>query len=202
MRRTTAITRHTLRTRCISGTLFSGKPGARILSVEAGRLVTKKVFVIEDSPAAILLEQVWTKVTEDKENPEPYRRMRIISALSSVLLTAVEQGYGKAKRPVQAGSQLKEIIKSIMLSISASGGNGLKLEKLARFSGYSKFHFLREFKKYSGKSVHEYIDECRMKKVEEMLKNGHNKSEIAESLGFSSLTVFCRWLKNTINKSY
>ena len=176
--------------------LLDEKAVGRILVIAGEKFSARHSFVVGDTAASVLLNQTWTRMAQNREIPEPFRRMRIISALSSVLMAAVEQGYGLTGSPVSPGGHIDEIIRSIMRNISVSGGNGLNLDNLARYSGYSKFHFLRTFKKHTGKSVHEYIDECRSKKTDDLRQKGLNKSEIAEALGFSSLSVYCRWLRN------
>lgn len=176
--------------------LHEEKAIARILTIVGEKYLARHSFVVGDAAAVILLNQAWTRMAQNREIPEPFRRMRMISAISSALMAAVEQGYGLAGRTASPGNHIDEILDSIMRNIAASGGNGLNLDNLARYSGYSKFHFLRTFKKHAGKSVHEYIDECRMKKADALAKRGLNKGEIAETLGFSSLSVYCRWLRN------
>jgi len=181
--------------------LHEEKAIARILTVAGEKYSARHSFVVEDAAAVILLNQTWTRMAQNREIPEPFRRMRMISAISSVLMATVERGYGLAGRTASPGCHIDEIVGSIMRNIAASGGNGLNLDNLARYSGYSKFHFLRIFKKHAGKSVHEYIDECRMKKTDDLRRQGFNQSEIAEALGFSSLSVYCRWLRNYRKKT-
>lgn len=176
--------------------LHEEKAAVRILTVAGEKYSARHSFIVGDAAAVILLNQTWTRMAQNRELPEPFRRMRMVSAVSAVLMATVEQGYRVTGRAASPSSHIGEIIDSIMQTIAASGGNGFNLDNLARYSGYSKFHFLRIFKKHAGKSVHEYIDECRMRKAAELARRGLNQGEIAEALGFSSLSVYCRWRRN------
>jgi AraC-like DNA-binding protein len=69
----------------------------------------------------------------------------------------------------------------------------IDISQLARKMGYSKFHFMRLFKECHAVTVHEYIDQQRLKRVNELLANKTTQKEIAFQLGFSSRTSFANW---------
>jgi AraC-like DNA-binding protein len=62
-------------------------------------------------------------------------------------------------------------------------------------AGYSKFHFLRIFRRHTGRSPHAYVDECRREAWLTMSASGMRVAAMAESLGFSHSSAFGRWLK-------
>ena len=67
----------------------------------------------------------------------------------------------------------------------------LKLEDYAAMCNMSKYHFLRVFKSVTGAPPLDYRNRIRIDHAKELLKNGNfSVSEIAESLGFSSLAYF------------
>ena len=67
----------------------------------------------------------------------------------------------------------------------------LKLEDYAAMCNMSKYHFLRVFKSVTGTPPLDYRNRIRIDHAKELLKNGAlSVSEIAESLGFSSLAYF------------
>lgn len=65
--------------------------------------------------------------------------------------------------------------------------------KLAKSAGYSQFYFARLFKEYSGMTINEYIDQCRLQELENLTKDGCYGKDIADKLGFRSLNSFYRW---------
>ncbi len=72
----------------------------------------------------------------------------------------------------------------------------ITLEKAADIAGFSKFHFSRLFKQYSGHNFYDYLCYRRIKNAETMLlKPGITVTEIALQSGFSSLSTFNRTFK-------
>ena len=60
---------------------------------------------------------------------------------------------------------------------------------------FSKFHFIRLFKKIYGKTPHQYLMSVRIEKAMELLKAGIPVSVICYSIGFESLPSFCGLFK-------
>ncbi len=69
----------------------------------------------------------------------------------------------------------------------------IDIRQLSSQMGYSKFHFMRLFKKYHTVTIQEYIDQQRLKKVKALLINKVTHKEIAHQLGFSSRSSFANW---------
>lgn len=69
----------------------------------------------------------------------------------------------------------------------------LGLEDLAKEFRLSKFHMSREFKKYTGKTIYEYITECRIAVAQRLLRYSDMPvGEIAEYVGFEDHNGFYR----------
>jgi len=68
--------------------------------------------------------------------------------------------------------------------------NEITLDDIAGAAFISKFHFVRLFKKYYGKTPYQYLTEVRIIKAKELLKGGHSVSETCYQLGFNSLSSF------------
>jgi AraC-like DNA-binding protein len=67
----------------------------------------------------------------------------------------------------------------------------LDLDRLSDEACFSKFHFLRLFKRVYHKTPYQYLSERRLEKAKEKLKNNNFKiSEVCEEVGFESKTSF------------
>jgi AraC-like DNA-binding protein len=67
----------------------------------------------------------------------------------------------------------------------------IDLDKLSDEACFSKYHFLRLFKKTYNKTPHRYLSERRIEKAKEKLKsNASTVTEICEEVGFESATSF------------
>lgn len=72
----------------------------------------------------------------------------------------------------------------------------LDLNTLAEFVGFSKYHFLRLFKQYTGTTLGEYMVLYRIRVAEKLLCNPNlSIADIAVQSGFSSISTFNRLFK-------
>lgn len=72
----------------------------------------------------------------------------------------------------------------------------LTLEGVAAYSGYSKFHFARMFKAYSGMSFYDFYLRQRMLRCEQLLGDPSlSITEVAMRSGFGSIATFNRIFK-------
>jgi AraC-like DNA-binding protein len=63
---------------------------------------------------------------------------------------------------------------------------------------FSKFHFIRLFKKIYGKTPHQYLTVVRIGKAMELLKSDIPVSEVCYAVGFESLSSFCGLFKRMV----
>lgn len=76
----------------------------------------------------------------------------------------------------------------------------LSLEAMARLSSYSKIHFHNCFKAAVGKTLHEYVEDLRIKKSIILLSTtSKTLTEIAAQCGFSSQTYFSSVFKRRMH---
>lgn len=86
------------------------------------------------------------------------------------------------------GAVKKYIEKNYMYDIS--------LDKLASIAGYSKYHFSRIFKQYTGSSHIEYVNKARINVAQKLLLDPDiSITEVAMNSGFTSITSFNRVFK-------
>ncbi len=77
--------------------------------------------------------------------------------------------------------------------IRNANGRNCSLENLESLSGYSRFHLSRLFREQCDQTIGEYINEVRMRFVQEAHRRGLKQKEIADELGFSSPSAFWYW---------
>lgn len=72
----------------------------------------------------------------------------------------------------------------------------ISVEKLAKISGYSEFHFIRKFKNYTSQNPTEYITLHRLNYAKKLLvETESDMDSIAEKSGFNSYSYFFRIFK-------
>jgi AraC-like DNA-binding protein len=84
------------------------------------------------------------------------------------------------------------------LFIDTRYADHLNLNNIAGEAYFSKFHFIRLFKKIYGRTPHQYLIVVRMEKAMELLKNGIPVSEVCYTVGFESLSSFSGLFKRVV----
>lgn len=93
-----------------------------------------------------------------------------------------------------------EKIVVVMQYINSHYKSDIDLDELSNIAGYSKFHFSRIFKQYTGMNHTEYLNQVRIKEAENMLQvHDMPITEIAMNCGFNSISTFNRVFKKVKN---
>lgn len=66
----------------------------------------------------------------------------------------------------------------------------IDLNKIADESCFSKFHFIRLFKKAYGKTPYQYLTTVRLDKAQQLLRKNMSVSEVCFKVGFDSISSF------------
>lgn len=77
----------------------------------------------------------------------------------------------------------------------------ISIEDLAILVHMSKYHFLRKFKDITGVTAHTFINNKRLIKACELLKDGQNITQVYQSCGFSDYSAFLRNFKKAFGVS-
>ena len=88
----------------------------------------------------------------------------------------------------------KQIIDS-KVYIDKHFSEDLNLDKIASKALVSKFHFIRLFKKYYGRTPNQYLQEVRIEKAKKLLQKGNSIDEVCIAIGFLSKTSFISLFK-------
>lgn len=76
------------------------------------------------------------------------------------------------------------------LFIDSNYADTIDLDNIADEAYFSKFHFIRQFKKIYGKTPHQYLTVVRIEKAMQLLRTDIAVSEVCYSVGFKSLSSF------------
>ncbi len=98
---------------------------------------------------------------------------------------------------VAYNSKISEIINYINQNLAKD----LSLDVLSSRFYSSKYHLLREFKKHTGYTPHEYITLKRLITSKELLRSGMSISDVCNECGFNNYSNFIRSFTNAFNIS-
>lgn len=103
----------------------------------------------------------------------------------------LETSEDEIEADIENNPKISEIIKYINLNIHEE----ITLDKLAMQFFISKYHLLREFKKYTGYTIHHYIQKKRLIMARALLKEGGKVLDAAMHCGFGDYSNFIRSFK-------
>ena len=92
----------------------------------------------------------------------------------------------------QYRSQGKKRILNLISIINRDLAGYLNLDSLSMQTGINKYQLCREFKKYSGLTIHGYITLRRIVEAKRLLLEGYNVTEVCGMTGFNDYSHFIR----------
>lgn len=87
------------------------------------------------------------------------------------------------------------------LFIDKNYAENIDLNNISDEAYFSKFHFIRIFKKIYGKTPHQYLTFVRIEKATLLLRTGKPVSEVCYAVGFESLSSFGSLFKRIVGSS-
>lgn len=125
---------------------------------------------------------------------------RIYLKLATMFLNLYESGFSEKLDKMGCSSdkldEYNERFNAVKKYIEKNYMYDITLDKLASIAGYSKFHFSRIFKQYTGASHIEYVNRVRISFAQKLLLDPSvSITEVAMSSGFTSITTFNRVFK-------
>ncbi len=76
------------------------------------------------------------------------------------------------------------------LFIDGNYSDNIDLDNISDEAYFSKFHFIRLFKKIYGKTPHQYLTRVRIDKAKELLQKEVSVTDTCFAVGFDSITSF------------
>ena len=123
----------------------------------------------------------------------------IYSKLIEMLVLVVREYAGQRNAFDKASNKQKEHMEKFMTVcnyIQEHCTEDLSLDGVADLAGFSKYHFSRLFKNFTGFSFYKYLNKKRIEHAEKLLIDPClSITEVALQSGFSSLSAFIRMFK-------
>lgn len=110
-------------------------------------------------------------------------------------MTFYRDEIARLNKTLYPHDDLTKQIKAAKLYIDKHFSEDINLDKIAGKALVSKFHFIRLFKKYYGRTPNKYLQEIRIEKAKKFLEKGHPIDDVCNSIGFTSKTSFISLFK-------
>lgn len=147
----------------------------------------------EDGKTIDVVSDIFRTLNKGRIN-NPFKASELAYRFVMTLYEEILLGNWKKTRP--------EFISKVIDYCLEHVGEPLAVEEMAEVSGLSRYHFSREFKKYTGMTPMAYYTEMRVKKAIRMLQ-AENKTikEIAFECGYDNLSYFGKIFRKSTGMS-
>lgn len=126
-----------------------------------------------------------------------YRNAKLNKLLLEILLMLAEN-YSTPKTDFIEKSKSYERVKQAVLYIRDNYQKKVSLEEIAKAVICDKFTLCKDFKKHTGQTVFENLNNLRCIKAIDLIEKGYTVSEAASMCGFDNLSFFTKTFKKHI----
>ncbi len=116
-------------------------------------------------------------------------------------MTYYEKELRRIKAVVYGNQAQIDMVIGIRNYIDNNYENELSLDLLSRIRFVSKYHLIRIFKKYYGRTPRQYLIDKRIERSKKHLESGRSVTDTCFAVGFESLGSFSTLFKTKIGKS-
>jgi len=162
---------------------------------------TQALFEFSHGPsdsASYLMQRMIVNYIQSAEQPD---HLLVDETIISILKQVIEHCYGLRKsHPLskKAVSHEKDVVEALRRLLSLQFEKDISLNLLASHVNYSPFHLCRIFQRHTGKSIHQYLKELRLRTALEFATQPNTDlSYLALQVGFSSHSHFTEAFRKT-----
>ena len=166
-----------------------------------GKIIMR--FDFSDPELCTRLNRAWHDAADGRKLPEAANMEigAVVNMARSEFAEKLMAGGVQYNRSLKDSQNSCPAVMTAMKYIAAHIGEKLYFDDIAERAGYSRQHFARLFKQYSGYNFRDYIDHVRMVMFREMYFVKYmRKNEIARELGFASSSSLIHWLRSVQDK--
>ena len=116
-------------------------------------------------------------------------------------MTFYRDEIARLKKALYPHDDLTKQITDAKVYIDKHFSEDINLDKIANKALISKFHFIRLFKKYYGRTPNQYLQEVRIEKAKKLLQRRNSIDEVCAAIGFVSKTSFIALFKKKTGKT-
>ena len=124
-----------------------------------------------------------------------FTEIQLENATSNLLMSSVMCIYDKNHNRKIAESDDCENCRS---GLEKYPEEGKRLSQLAEEAHFSKYHFIRHFKKISGLTPRKFLIQSRIRKAQHLLREGKNAADTAAAVGFYDQSHFDKYFKSIV----
>ncbi|MGI6563690.1 MAG: AraC family transcriptional regulator [Clostridia bacterium] len=177
----------------IQSSFFDSINSKYIVPIENNQILFKNRISDDPTVSRYISEMIW----EAETNEEGYEIA--VKAYVYLLLVCLLRSHKKAvlsKKESRIRSNNLDCLNKVIVYIEEHYNERLTVNQLARYAGMSTSNLHLLFKKASGKTITDYINQVRIQNADRLLRNSDmNISEIATAVGVDDSNYFTKLFK-------
>ena len=131
------------------------------------------------------------QVIDEHKTQRPFRHAALKSAIAQILLLLCRSYSTQKTEHLSAQESVQAYVCSAVLYIKSNIGRKLTVDEIADAVGVSKYHLMRQFKRFAGYTITNYTNFIRCEYAKELLQTGKYKTkEVAVLCGFENESYF------------
>lgn len=140
------------------------------------------------------VSELFKEIVKDIRQPSRFGPARIRGNLISLMaLLYQNHSIPCVKQNALSIQDINSAVKAAVKYIDSNFHQKLTLEDIAKSSGFSKFHFARQFKQVTGMTVVSYINLIRCQHAKSLIAKGRlSIQQVAERCGYDNASYFSR----------
>lgn len=146
-----------------------------------------------------LIKEKLLEIVSEYEKDTSYIDLSIYSKLLEIFSLLAQNTNVLSEQFNVAANKQQEYTEKFMYIceyIRLHCSEDLCLDDIAALAGFSKYHFSRLFKQFTGISFYKYLNQKRIALAEDLLSDANNSiTDVAINSGFSSMSSFIRMFK-------
>lgn len=137
-----------------------------------------------------VIHRYMVELMREMDHPSEFSIEKLHTILNMLLLTMVQQRYETALP--EKTSRMSQMINYIHMHYDEE----ISIESLAQMFFISPYYLCREFKKYTNRTIVQYVNITRVMNAQRMfMETDRNVTEVSKTTGFSNITHFNRVFK-------
>lgn len=159
------------------------------------------IHIVQDSPLSQPVRHSLDQIIQIYHSDDPLKNMVMYTHLLEIYVmlgheflvsSMASEGLSVEKRFAYL-----ELLQHVIEYVNQHLAEDLPLEKIASEAGFSKYHFIRLFKKLTGETFHQYLCKQRISRAESLMRQSDlSVLQIAMRTGFNSIATFNRIYKD------
>lgn len=141
-----------------------------------------------------LAKKIEALVRAYTDKSDALRTARLNKLLLDILIELTEKHSSKKRAVSYSGKALEEV-KGTIKYIRENYGQKISLDDIAKAVCTDKYALCRSFKRLTGQTIFENLNNYRCVKALELLKSGSTVTQAAEGCGFENLSFFSKTFK-------